>query len=349
MNAFLQLWTEQVNSSNKGVSEASISTDLSHLTLDIIGRCAFGYNFDTVLSGESEVSTAFSEVVLGINFARVMRQNLIPFYKYLPFSDNVRARKCLELTDETVLEIIKTRRKEKKEGEKVSCKPDLLDLLMDQYDEDTGSGMDDELLRAQVFTFMLAGHETTSVSMVWTLYELARHPDIAEKIRNEIKLVMQESSEMTWAKLAEMKFLGNVIKESLRIHPPASAAVRVANKCDVIGGYEIPKGTNVALGIDAVHHSPKYWRDPHGFNPQRFDENDENYQSHHPYAFLPFTAGPRSCIGSKFAMVEMKAVLCTLLRHFTFEEIPGFTVTPIIRLTTRPDPPLQLRIRKLIS
>ena len=105
LNAFLQLWTEQVNSSKEGVSEASISVDLTHLTLDIIGRCAFGYNFDTVLLGESEVSNAFSDVILEINFARLMRQKLIPLYKYLPLPDNVRARKGLELTDKTVLEV----------------------------------------------------------------------------------------------------------------------------------------------------------------------------------------------------------------------------------------------------
>ena len=143
---------------------------------------------------------------------------------------------------------------------------------MDQYDEETGATMDDELLRAQVFTFMLAGHETTSTSMMWTLYELARHSDIAEQIREEIQLVMKDSSKVTWANLAELKFLGNVIKESLRLHPPASLVTRVAKENDVIGGYEIPKGTTVALGIGTVHHSPKFWKDPHAFDPQRFDE-----------------------------------------------------------------------------
>jgi len=155
----------------------------------------------------------------------------------------------------------------------MSSKRDLLGLLMDQHDEETGAAMDDELLRAQVFTFMLAGHETTSVSMTWTLYELARHPDIAEQVREEIQLVMKDSSEMTWAKLAELNFLGNVIKESLRLHPPAIMAVRTAKENDVIGGYEIPKGSSVALGIDVVHHSTKFWKDPHAFDPQRFDEN----------------------------------------------------------------------------
>ena len=144
---------------------------------------------------------------------------------------------------------------------------------MDQHDEETGATMDDELLRAQVFSFMLAGHETSSVSMMWTLYELARHPDIAEQVREEIQLVMKDSSEMTWAKLAELKFLGNVIKESLRLHCPASMVVRVANENDEIGGYEIPKGTTVLLGIDTVHLSKRFWKDPHAFDPQRFDEN----------------------------------------------------------------------------
>ena len=152
-------------------------------------------------------------------------------------------------------------------------KRDLLSLLMDQHDEETGATMDDELLRAQVFTFMLAGHETTSVSMMWTLYELARHPDIAEQVREEIQSVMEDSSEMTLAKLAELKFLGNVIKESLRLHSPATVVTRVAKENDVIGGHEIPKGITVILGIDTVHLSPKFWKDPHAFDPQRFDEN----------------------------------------------------------------------------
>ena len=172
--------------------------------------------------------------------------------------------------------VIKAKRKKREEGNE-SSKRDLLSLLMDQQDEETGATMDDELLRAQVFTFMLAGHETTSVSMMWTLYELARHPDIAKQVRKEIQLVMKDSSELTWAKLAESKFLGNVIKESLRLHPPATMAVRVAKESDVIGGYEIPKGAYVSLGIDVVHHSTKFWKDPHAFDPQRFDENGKLY------------------------------------------------------------------------
>lgn len=340
------LWTEKVTDLSKGFSEISIHTDLTHLTFDIIGRCAFGYNFNTVLSGESEISRAFSAVIKGLSFGRQMRKSLIPLYEYLPLDDNRKERKAFEVTDETVLEVIRERRRKKEEGI-VPSKRDLLDLLIDQRDEETGEAMDDELLRAQIFTFMLAGHETTSVALTWTLYELARHPKIAEQIREETQMVMQDSSQMTWAKVAEMRFLGKVIKESLRLHSPAAMVLRVAKESDVIGGYEIPKGAIVGLGFDVVHLSPKFWKDPQAFDPQRFDENDTTRPPIHPYAFVPFSAGPRSCIGNKFAMAEMKVVLSTLLQHFAFQEIPGLTVTPLLRLTVRPDPPLRLRVKKL--
>ena len=169
------------------------------------------------------------------------------------------------------IKIIRERRKRREEG-KADSKGDLLGLLMNQRDEETSEAMDDELLRAQVFTFMLAGHETTSVSLTWTLYELARHPEMAEEIRRESQRVIPNLSDLSWEKLAEMKFLGNVIKESLRRHSPAAMIFRVTKENDVIGGYEIPRGTYVGLGVDVVHNSPKFWKDPHAFDPNRFDE-----------------------------------------------------------------------------
>ena len=102
---YKQLWTEQLNNSTEGFLEVPVSTDLAHLTLDIIGRCAFGYHFNTVLSGETETSSAFSAVIQDISFGRVMRKRYIPLYDYLPLAENERARKALEITDGTVLEV----------------------------------------------------------------------------------------------------------------------------------------------------------------------------------------------------------------------------------------------------
>ena len=108
VNSFLltlQLWTEKTKNTAEGVVEVSIHTDLTHLSFDIIGRCAFGYNFNTVLSGESEISKAFTEVIKGLRFARVMKKSLIPLYKYLPLEENIRERHAYKLTDDTVLEV----------------------------------------------------------------------------------------------------------------------------------------------------------------------------------------------------------------------------------------------------
>ena len=102
---FKQLWTEQLTNSTEGVLEVPVSTDLAHLTLDIIGRCAFGYHFNTVLSGETEISSAFSAVINGAGFGRVMRKKFIPLYGYLPVTENKRANEALEMTDGTVLEV----------------------------------------------------------------------------------------------------------------------------------------------------------------------------------------------------------------------------------------------------
>ena len=108
VNSFLlilQLWTEKTKNAAEGVVEVSIHTDLTHLSFDIIGRCAFGYNFNTVLSGESKISKAFTEVIKGLRFARVMKKSLIPLYKYLPLEENIRERHAYKLTDDTVLEV----------------------------------------------------------------------------------------------------------------------------------------------------------------------------------------------------------------------------------------------------
>ena len=182
-------------------------------------------------------------------------------------------------------QVIREKRKRKEQGIP-STRRDLLDLLLDLRDDETGSVMNDEQLRAQVFTFMLAGHDTTSVSMTWTLYELARHPDIAEQIREEVHKVFRDSVEVSWSKLAELELLGNVIKESLRLHSPAAMALRIAKNKDVIGGYEIPKGTIVSIGINSVHLSPKLWKDPYAFDPHRFDTTGKCIVSYSNFSFV---------------------------------------------------------------
>jgi cytochrome P450 len=151
-----------------------------------------------------------------------------------------------------------------------TAKKDLLDHLLEHYNDKNGK--DVEEMRSQVFTFLLAGHETSSVALAWTLYELAKHPVLQTKAREEIITVLGKGSKIEWAKLDELKFLGNIIKESLRLHVPVYHVVREAIEDDVIEGYLIPKGARVALGIQTTHILSKYWKDPDTFNPERFQD-----------------------------------------------------------------------------
>lgn len=215
-------------------------------------------------------------------------------------------------------------------------KRDLLALLMDMYDEETNSRMNDEELRSQVFTFILAGSETTNVALAWTLYELAKNPHIQEKLRTEIQATFTRKEELTWEKLEKMQYLGNVVKESLRLHAPADVTSRVATSDVEIGGYFVPAGTYVVLPIDSTQRSSHFWSNPLAFDPERFVKND-GQESVHPFAYFPFGCGPRMCIGNKFAVMVMKVVLVTLVKNFSFHEVPNCVVNEVNRVSTRPD------------
>ena len=152
-------------------------------------------------------------------------------------------------------------------------KKNILDHLLEHYDD--ASAKDVEEMRSQVFTFLFAGHETSSVALAWTLYELARNPEIQTKAREEVLSVLGNNVNIEWSKLDELKFLGDVVKESLRLHSPVYHVVREMIEDDVIDGHLIPKGTTVAVGIQTTHILSKYWKDPDSFKPDRFQENGE--------------------------------------------------------------------------
>lgn len=339
LKGFLGIFKENVDNlvklwSTKLKDPVEVHDDLTHLTLDVIGQSAFGYNFNTVLAGESKVSEAVDLVISGMSFRQLMGKTFIPFFEYLPTSENRRIKTAKEIADNTVLDMIKERRKEKKAGI-VREKKDLLDVLMDMYDQETNSVMDDEELRSQVFTFMVAGHETTSVALAWTLYELAKNPEIQAKLREEINSVLCDGTELTWDTVENLMYLEKVIKESLRRHPPAHVTGRSPIEDITIGGYLIPKDTVMILPIDSLQRTSKYWPNPDDFDPARFDE-EEGRTGVKPYTHIPFGVGSRMCIGYKFALMEMKVILATLMKKFWVSEAPECKVEAVPMLTVRP-------------
>lgn len=208
--------------------------------------------------------------------------------------------------------------------------PDLLDLLGTARDPETGRMMDQAELRDNLLTFIVAGHETTALTLAWALYLCAFAPEVQDAARAEARSVLQ-GRVADVADLPHMPRVAQIVNESLRLYPPAGFLSRTARKPDRLLGREIRAGDTVMLPIYALHRHHALWDEPDAFRPERFAT-----PSHDRFAFLPFGAGPRICIGAGFALQEAQIILATLLSRFRFSAVPGREPIPELILTTRP-------------
>ena len=201
-----------------------------------------------------------------------------------------------------------------------------MDLLIEQHLKDPKHFTESDI-REEVDTFMFEGHDTTAMSLIWTLHLLGNHPDIQDRIHEEIDEIRQQSDDydqtQNWSQnqLRQMKFLEACIKESLRIYPSVPVILRYTHQdTEIEPGRIIPKGTSVALVLYMIQRDPKYFQQPERYIPDRFIEGSEHYCGRmNPFAFVPFSAGPRNCIGQKFALQEEKIMLATLLSRYRVE------------------------------
>jgi cytochrome P450 len=189
---------------------------------------------------------------------------------------------------------------------------DYLGMLMAAQDRETGASMDERELVDEVLTLVVAGHETTAASLNMTWYLLSQHPDAEARLHAEVDarpegtMTYQDAEEMTWTQC--------VLKEAMRLYPPGWLLTRRPIEPDRLGGYDVPAGTDVLLSPYFVHRHPGHWDDPESFHPDRFGEEPAGLR--HKFAYFPFAAGPRHCIGENFAMFEMTVHLARVARRF---------------------------------
>jgi cytochrome P450 len=187
----------------------------------------------------------------------------------------------------------------------VGASDDLLGMLV------TTPGMHDGLVRDQLLTMLIAGHDTSTALLSWSLYLLGKHPAALQKARDEVDAVLG-AEVPTLEKVSELRYLDNVIHEALRLYPPIHLGARVAAHDIEFQGYPIPAGTRVMYSIYLTHRLKAYWDEPHCFRPERFTR--ENSRGREPYTYLPFGGGPRNCIGALFGQIETKTVLARVLQ-----------------------------------
>lgn len=285
-----------------------VAEETGHLALDVVNRCLLRTNV--------EDAAAFLDAMPHLLTTIAHRSRaVLRVPDAVPTPMNQRYRKAVQTVDRIVVDTIQARRKESEQGH------DLLSMLMEAKDEETGKGLSDAELRNEVVTLMLAGHETTAVGLSWTLYLLSKYPGVRRQVRAEVSQVLG-GREPVVSDLAKLTLTRAVIEEAMRLYPPAVMMFRKAVGEDKISGFTIPAGGTIWLSPYVTHRHPAFWPNPQGFEPERFLPEEAKKQ--HACAYFPFGAGPRKCIGYIFAIMEMQIALAMLLQRYTVDLVAGF-------------------------
>ena len=298
-----------------------VATEFSRLTMEVVTRALFSTSVEGDIGTIGRaIATLLDDVTFRFTF---------PFYPPLrvPTPRNRRFLAARATLDEIVYGIISGRRRSPGEHE------DLLALLMEARDEDTGEGMSDKQLRDEVITLFLAGHETTANALTWASYLLSTHVAVARRLQAEVDEALGGRIPAA-SDLSRLPYTRMVIDETLRLYPPAWITNRRAIEDDTVCGYRIPADATVSISPYVTHRDPRLWENPEGFDPDRFSPERAAGRPH--YAYFPFGGGPRQCIGKGFALMEATLVLALLYQRCEMHLVPGRKVETMALATLRP-------------
>ena len=310
--------------------ERDIHTDMMHITLSIVAQSLFG----TDIAGKTAIIESALEAVLKHFSNQLNTVFLMP--GWIPTPDNVEFWQKLSLMDEVIYDITRQRRGEKEE------RSDLLTMLLQLADED-GEGMSDREIRDEVVTLMMAGHETTASALTWTWMLLAQHPEVEEKLSEEIQTVLQ-GRVPTAADMSQLKYATWIIKESMRLYPPAWGTSRQVIEPLQLGEYTLEPGETVSLNQWIMHRDSRFFECPQQFLPERWADGLE--QKLPKGVYFPFGDGPRACIGKGFAMMEAVLVLVTIAQKFHLDLPSNYRPELQVSITLRPRHGMKMRLKK---
>lgn len=305
-----------------------IVPELMRLTLNIASEALFSTNL------ESQTQAIREALAVGRDYAVDRAWSFVRPPLSVPTRRNREYLRALGHFHQIIDGIISARRVS---GDGVA---DLLTMLMDARDED-GNAMSDRQLRDEVATLLTAGHETTTLALSWVCYLLARHPEAEEALRAELAFLNGHAP--SYDDLFRLKFTRMVIDETMRLYPPVWVLSRTAANEDEIGGYHIPAGSEMLIFPYITHRHPGWWQDPEKFCPERFAP--ENSASRMKFGYLPFGAGPRTCIGLNFAMTEIQVAVALLFQRFRIRLVrnhPAVRAEPSV--TLRPSPGVYIEL-----
>jgi cytochrome P450 len=306
-------------------------SEMMHISLSILAKALFGADWTQELKVMEPVVTVANEHADRRLLTAVDMPLWMPFPKYRQF---LKAR---ETFDEIVYGLIRERRAD---GEDHG---DLTSMLLSAKDEETGETMSDTQVRDELMTFLMAGHETVSAGLAWVWYLLSKNPECWDRVVEEVTTVL-DGRVPTIDDLPNLKYVSMVIDETMRLYPPLFVLPRTPIEGEMIGGYYIPSGsTFLALCPYVTHRHTDFWDNPEGFEPERF--TPERVKERHRFAYFPFAAGPRKCIGDYFALIEMQIIVAMVAQRYRPDLLPGFPVTPQPAISLRPRHGLQMTVK----
>jgi cytochrome P450 len=326
--ALVERWRRQ-----DGIT-VDITAEMTRLTLDVLERTIFS---DGLGRAPEEFRLAMSTYFSTIG--RIDPLDVLGVPSFVPRLSQLRVRSTLRFFESAIDEIIMLRRRRlATKGDNAA--DDILTLLLAALDPDTGEQMTEVEVRSNILTFIAAGHETTANLLTWSLFLLSQSPEWRQRVAAEVEQELGGSMEAQADRLVETRA---VIDEAARLYPPIAAISRVAMDTDELAGVRIRRGSMVVIAPYVLHRHRSLWRDPDAFDPTRFLAEGRSRIDR--YAYIPFGAGARTCIGSAFALQEATLVLASIMKNFDLQFAPGNQVYPLLRVTLRPSGGLPMTIR----
>ncbi|XP_069692149.1 cytochrome P450 4C1-like [Periplaneta americana] len=310
--------------------EFDINDYITLYALDSLCETSMGVSIGAQVGGELEFVKAIRQMC-DVFMARCFNPFLYPEFVFRLTRHSKKQEKCLAILNAFTDKVISERRKrllsessEQYDDTDIKRRVPFLDLLL-QSEE--GALLSDKDLRDEVNTMIFAGHDTTTSALGFAFWNLATHPDVQEKVMNELQEIFGDTDRpATFRDLQTMTYLEQVIKETLRLYPSVPVYGRKVKGDIRVGQYTIPGGASVVISVGHLHRDPRYFPDPEKFDPDRF--HPENVRDRPLYSYIPFSSGPRNCVGQRYAMTMMKTVLSSVLRRYKL--LPGDTPLKVV-------------------
>ncbi|WP_225730976.1 MULTISPECIES: cytochrome P450 [unclassified Nocardia] len=315
--------------SQRGGEWIDIPSDTNKVALEVIGRCGFGYRFDSFGRPDPHpIVTAMHRILTHLNRATYSH----PLIESTLFrSAGAQHRADVAFVNREVDAVIAQRMRDG-----AGDHGDLLDRMLTVADPETGEQLDATNIRHQILTFLAAGHETSAGTLAFALHYLSIHPEIAARAREEIAQVQTTGDELAFEQVAKLRYVRRIIDETLRLWPTAPGYFRKAREDTLLGGkHPFEKGEWVFVVLLQLHRHELWGADPEAFDPDRF--LPERIRGRHSELYRPFGVGMRACLGRQFAYHELILVLATILRHYDLEADPNYRLRVRETITLKPD------------